>query len=75
MNKIVVYQVDDWTCLYVNGVDQMQNHSIDIDHLESHCPIESIEVIWADADLEEWVMENGYFPTTLKETLQLDGRV
>jgi hypothetical protein len=72
MNKIVILFVDDWAVVYLNGKSVYQTHTITPSHLESLCPIESMEIKEADEKLYEMVKFWGEFPPTLEEALRME---
>lgn len=49
-----------------------ENHSVEVDELVRYCPIESIEVKWANELLEDWVNDCRNFPETLEECLKIE---
>jgi hypothetical protein len=79
MNKITIinHYEDDWSALYVNGDFIFSNHTISLDDLVDHNPIESINRIdLADyPNCAKYIDDYGDFPKdkTLEEFLELNG--
>ena len=71
MNNIVILCVDDWEVLYVNGQEEYQHHSVGIGHISKFCPIESIKRTWITGKLEDYVLDNGGFPNSLEECVEI----
>lgn len=67
-NDIVIYSVDDWECLYVNGEAKAQGHRIRIYDIAQYCPIERITEREANPNLDTYVSDYGRFPDTLSES-------
>ena len=81
MNKITIVNLDeaDWSALYVNGDFIFANHTIGLDDLVDHSPIESINRIDLTEypDCVKYINDQGDFPKdkTLEEFLGIDQHV
>lgn len=71
MNEIVIYMINDWAVLYVNGKEANQDHTIDVYQLIRYCPIKSIKVIQASESLNKYVVKFDGFPSTLEEAKKI----
>ena len=72
MNSVVVINVDDWAGLFVNAVLKYEGHKVEVEHLAEHTPIETIIEINTHGPLENYLWEDGNFPETLRECLEMD---
>ncbi len=65
MNKLVIYKLNDWTVLYVNGKLVYQNHSLRDSDLAEYTPIESIDTVYVSDHLYPEEHFDVGFPDTL----------
>lgn len=60
-NKITILRVDDWECLYVNGVEKHQSEGITISDILPFLN-GAVEIVDASEKMSEYVSEYGRFP-------------
>lgn len=70
MDRCIVLRCDDWEGVYLDGVLQMQDHSIDNIELANFA-IENdltqpIQMVWADL---EWMEDRSDFPDSFADVI------
>lgn len=69
MSRLVLVNGDEWEGLYLDGVLQWQNHSVNHHHVAqaiNASPTPVTEMVHVEVDVE-WMLDEGYLPRMLED--------